>query len=149
MLELSGGVRPSKVDANDMNMGLLAIVVYGEFEPNPACLVPPNPKSICMAPWVAVGCETLSSRRLSTAGSKVVSELQSKGLVIFGDIWFVDDDGEPGDDTTGNPLCGDPVVSDVPAADLGTVKVKEDECLRLTFSDCRRFSKSLKFSFSC
>ena len=47
------GDSESKVEANDMNMGLLAIVVYGAFEAKP---VPgPNPKSIGIAPSVAVG----------------------------------------------------------------------------------------------
>ena len=47
------GDSESKVEANDMNMGLLAIVVYGAFEARP---VPgPKPKSIWIAPSVAVG----------------------------------------------------------------------------------------------
>lgn len=44
------GDRESKVEVNVMNMGLLAIVVYGAFEAKPV-----NPKSIGPAPSVAVG----------------------------------------------------------------------------------------------
>lgn len=47
------GDSESKVEAKDMNMGLLAIVVYGAFDESP--VLAPNPKSICMAPSVAVG----------------------------------------------------------------------------------------------
>lgn len=52
-VELLSAVRLSKVEAKDMNMGLLAIVVYGALEARP--VLAPNPKSICMAPSVAVG----------------------------------------------------------------------------------------------
>jgi hypothetical protein len=58
----------SKVSANDMNRGLLAMVVYVEFGP--------NPKSICMDASVAVCCG-LSSRRFSTDGSNDVNVPQS------------------------------------------------------------------------
>jgi len=47
------GDRASKVEANEKNMGLLAIVVYGAFEAKPE--PGPNPKSIWIAPSVAVG----------------------------------------------------------------------------------------------
>lgn len=49
----ASGDRESNVEANDMNMGLLAIVVYGAFEAKP--VLAPKPKSICIAPSVAVG----------------------------------------------------------------------------------------------
>lgn len=52
-VSLEGGVKESKVEVKDMNMGLLAIVVYGELEAKP--VLAPKPKSICMAPSVAVG----------------------------------------------------------------------------------------------
>lgn len=45
----------SKVDAKDMNMGLLAMEVYGALEARPVPEVAPKPKSICIAPSVAVG----------------------------------------------------------------------------------------------
>jgi hypothetical protein len=81
-LVLLGGESESNVDANDMNMGLLAIVLYGVLADKP--VLEPKPKSICMAPSVAVCCG-LSSKRLRTAGSNVVSELHSRGFAMFGD----------------------------------------------------------------
>ena len=63
-------------------MGLLAMVVYGELDAKP--VLAPKPKSICIAPWVAVGWGW-SSSKLSMAGSKEVNELQSSGLDILGE----------------------------------------------------------------
>ena len=61
----------------------------------------PNPKSICMAPSVAVCCG-LSSKRLSTAGSKVVSELHSRGFERFGDMRREEPEGRDVDANTGD-----------------------------------------------
>lgn len=85
----------SNVEAKVMKVGLLAIVVYGELDVRPVLLLP-KPKSICMAPSVAVGCGGRpSSRRLSMEGSKAVSELQSSGFVNFvGEAVDVDAIGE-------------------------------------------------------
>lgn len=47
-------------------------------------MLEPKPKSICMAPSVAVCCG-LSSKRLRTDGSNDVSELHSKGLGRVGE----------------------------------------------------------------
>lgn len=75
-LSVAGG-DGSNEDANDMNMGLAAIEVYGAFEAKP--VVAPKPKSICIAPSVAVDCG-ISSKRLSLEGSKAFIELQSRGF---------------------------------------------------------------------
>ena len=76
-------------------MGLLAIVVNGPLG-GKAVLVP-KPKSICIAPSVAVGCG-VSSSKLSIFGSKLVSELHSRGFVIFCVNAEVDEDaGVTGD----------------------------------------------------
>ncbi len=83
-VEVLSAVRLSKVEAKDMNMGLLAIVVNGALEARP--VLDPNPKSICMAPSVAVGWGIVSSSKLSMAGSKLVRELQSRGFVVFDDM---------------------------------------------------------------
>lgn len=83
-VDVLSAVRLSKVEAKDMNIGLLAIVVNGALEARP--VLEPNPKSICMAPSVAVGWGIVSSSRLSMAGSKLVRELQSRGFVVFDDM---------------------------------------------------------------
>lgn len=88
--DASGDANESNVEAKDMNIGLLAMVVYGAFDESP--VFAPKPKSICIAPAVAVGCGTVSSKRLSMDGSKDVNELQSRGLVPFGGD-AADDDG--------------------------------------------------------
>lgn len=135
--DASGDVNESNVDAKDMNIGLLAMVVYGAFDESP--VFAPKPKSICMAPAVAVGCGIESSRRLSMAGSKDVNELQSKGLVPFdGDA--TEDDGVEAEVRAecgaGEGTCekvsrrGDSTGA---VADLGIEKVKEP-CLRAMFS---------------
>jgi len=126
----------SNAEAKEVNMGLLAIVVnpvLGLEELGPAC---PNPKSICIAPSVAVGCG-VSSSRLNMAGSNVVSELQSNGFV-FEDP---DDEDGPEDDTGGdcNDVRGDVelnAVSEADSVDFGTVKVNAGclFCLSATFS---------------
>lgn len=89
-----GDIVVSNAEAKVIKDGLLAIVVYGELDARPVLLLP-KPKSICMAPSVAVGCGRPSSRRLSMEGSKAVSELQSSGFVDFGgDAIDVDAIGE-------------------------------------------------------
>ena len=142
-------VRLSNVDAKDMNIGLLAIVVYGELDARP--VLTPKPKSICIAPVVAVGWGIVSSRRLSIAGSKLVRELQSSGFVSFAEVDEAGEDMDCGGERAENMDCGD-VGEETGAvggaADLETANVKED-CLRATFSDCKRVSRSRRFSFSC
>lgn len=51
---LTAGEAESNVDAKDINIGLLAIVVYGVLFVKPGLAVAPKPKSICIAPSVAV-----------------------------------------------------------------------------------------------
>jgi len=127
----------SNAEAKEVNMGLLAIVVNPvlglEEELGPAC---PNPKSICIAPSVAVGCG-VSSSRFNMPGSNVVNELQSNGF-------DPDDEDGAGDDTGGdcNDVRGDvelnaePVLSGADSVDFGTVKVNAGclFCLSTTFS---------------
>ena len=120
--------------AGVVNIGLLAMIVKGRLG---FTSVLPKPKSIRIALSVAVDCEILSSRRLSTLGSKVVSELQLRGLVAF---------GEEGRAVEVEDM--ERALSDGLAAFFGTEKVKAD-CLRDTFSLCRRLSISRRFSFSC
>lgn len=98
--DASGEANESNVDANDMNIGLLAMVVYGAFDVSP--VFAPKPKSICIAPAVAVGCGTESSRRLSMDGSNDVKELQSRGFVPFGG----DDTDDGGVDAAVTAECG-------------------------------------------
>lgn len=104
-------------------------------------MLEPKPKSICMAPSVAVCCG-LSSSKLRTAGSKVVSELHSRGFARLGDVRGEEATGEEarGRDVDGN--TGDWEANEVeawafsgllPLADLGTEKVNED-CLSDRFS---------------
>lgn len=112
----------------------------------------PKPKSICIAPSVAVGCG-LSSRRLSIAGSNVVSESQSRGLAGAGDVR--EDTGEEAAVERGTEKRAEgaledgeaPSLSDGLLAVLGTVNVNDD-CLSMTFSFCNLESKSRRFSFS-
>lgn len=135
----------SNVDTKDMNMGLLAIVVYGALDARP--VLTPKPKSICIAPAVAVGWGIESSSRLSIAGSKLVRELQSSGFVSLDEVDAVgeatDCGGERENIDRGD--VGEEVLA--VAAAFGTAKVNED-CLRATFSVCRRVSRSRRFSFS-
>ena len=87
-----------------------------------------------MAPSVAVCCG-LSSKRFSTAGSKVVNELHSSGLASFGEARWEESEWRGGDVKVDE-------VKDVEAwafsllvlpADLGTEKVNDD-CLSDKFS---------------
>jgi hypothetical protein len=73
----------SKLDAKDMNMGLLAIIVNGESAATPVLALPKRSRFIALV--VAVGCG-LSSKRFSLFGSKLVSDAQSRGLLGFGVI---------------------------------------------------------------
>jgi hypothetical protein len=137
----AGGDNPcceSKAETKDVNMGLLAMVVY-DLGGTPE--LSPNPKSICITPSVAV-CWGVSSSRLSIPGSNVVSELKSSGFDEFvcGDEAGNDAEGdrtyiEPDADTPGTP------------PDFGTENVKLDS-LSITFSFCSRDSRSRRFSFS-
>lgn len=88
--ELSGGEdMVSKLEAKDMNIGLLAIIVNGEPEADSG--LEPLKRSRFIALEVAVGCG-VSSRRFSTLGSKLVSEVQSRRFVGLGAI--CEDSGE-------------------------------------------------------
>jgi hypothetical protein len=135
--DASGEGNESNVDAKDMNIGLLAMVVYGAFDESP--VLAPKPKSICMAPAVAVGCGMVSSRRLSMEGSKDVIELQSRGLVPFGGDAAEDDGVEA--EVRAECGAGEGTWEKVSrrgdsagaVADLGIEKVKEP-CLRAMFS---------------
>lgn len=94
----------------------------------------------------------VSSSRLSIAGSKLVSELQSRGFVIFDDVEVAGDAADWAGEIAENIDWGDAGESvefdPVVAPDLETAKVNE-VCFRATFSVCRRASRSRRFSFSC
>lgn len=83
------------------------------------------------------------------AGSNVARELQSRGLVIFGEGLSEatgEATAERADEGT-DEILGSSAVSGDLIGFLGAVNVKED-CLRTTFSFRSRVSKSLRFSFS-
>jgi len=99
-----------------------------------------KPKSICIALSVAVRCEKLSSRRFSIFGSKVVSELQSRGLI--GLVEDKESSAEYMERGLGAVFEGDPVAS-------FCIENVNADCLSETFSLRRRPNISRKFSFSC
>lgn len=153
--EFSGSVIVSKLEAKDMNTGLLAIVVNGEEdESGPSSRVLNRSRSIALEVAVGCGCG-VSSRRDSILGSKLVSEVQSSrfvGLVaareesgetiddaVGDDVVYIDASGEKCRGAGGGSDC-----------DFGgdIVNVKLD-CLSITFSDCSLDSRSRRFSFSC
>lgn len=152
--EPSGSDMVSKFEAKDMNVGLLAIIVNGEDELCPSSTL--LKKSRSMALEVAVGCCCgVSSRRDNILGSKLVSEVQSSKFVGLGATREDSGetiDGAAGDgavyiEASGEKCRGAGGGSD---CDFGgdIVNVKLD-CLSMTFSDCRRDSRSRRFSFSC
>jgi hypothetical protein len=128
-----------KSNAGVVNMGLFAMIVIGESELKSAL---PKPKSIRMALSAAVDWEMLPSKRLRTFGSKVLSELQSRGLVNFGEARVEDID------CAGETAGLEGSVLSVLLESFGMENVKAD-CLSVMFSLCRRLSISRKFSFSC
>lgn len=87
-------------------------------------------------------------------GSKVVRELQSRGLVILGDVEAdADADATGGGGTEKIGFCGALGDSTLLGVLLGTENVKADclraaFCLRATFSLCNRVNRSRRFSFS-
>jgi hypothetical protein len=127
----------SKADANEVNIGLLAMVVYCGLCPAEKLFSPPNPKSICIAPSVAVCCG-VSSSSVNIPGSNVVSELQSNGFAELG----VGD--EAGIDAVGDRM---ELRAEAVTVDFGTENVKVDS-LSITFSFCSRERRSRRFSFS-
>lgn len=70
----------SKLDAKDMKVGLLAIMVKGDSPSTPVL----DPKISKFIVLVVAGGRGFSSSRLSIFGSKVVSDVQSNGLVGLG-----------------------------------------------------------------
>ena len=83
------------------------------------------------------------------AGSNVVRELQSRGLVILGEGRSEstgDVTSERAEEGTDENLGSSAMSGDLIEC-LGAVNVKLD-CLRTTFSFRRRVSKSRRFSFS-
>lgn len=147
LLPPAGG--ESNDSGNDMKEGLLAIVVKGPVDPPANALVSPKPKSIRMAPSVAV-CG-LSSNRFSIVGSNDVNEFQSillPDIDGLGDV--IDVDGEPVEaayegDAEEDDEEPDAADGEASAAVFGTLNVN---FLRFTFSSCNRESRSRRFSFS-
>lgn len=145
MLSVGGDIG-SKLEAKDMNMGLLAIVVNGEFD------VPGPKRSRFIALDVAVGCG-FSSRRFSMLGSKLVSDVQSSGFVGLGDMCeesgvITDDGGEALKmELSGEKCLGTEVAGS--GWGLGAMVNVKLACLSMTFSDWSRESRSRRFSFSC
>lgn len=141
----TGGVAESNVDAYDMKAGLLAMVVYG---------VVLNPKSIILAVLVAVDCGW-SSSKFNIAGSNDVRELQSNGLAIRGpdrseageDTFFEEEGWEFGVPSRRRKLPDGEIPTEMLPEALGAEKVNGD-CFKTTFSDCRRWRRSRRFSFS-
>lgn len=139
--------------ANDMNMGLAAIVVNGDFSD---CPPEPKPKSIFIALSVAVVCGGLSSKRLSTAGSKVVNDVQS---IFSGKAGGLDGDTVAGGKKDGAEFeVGElnRFIDDWPDPEaigwslpivFGTENVNA-ACLSDTFSSCSRTNKSRRLTFS-
>lgn len=127
----------SKLEAKDMNIGLLAIVVNGRLL---FVSVLGAKMSRFIALEVAVVCG-LSSRRFSMLGSKFVRDVQSSRLDGLG--CGCKDSGEITDDEVGEALktefsgekCLGAETAESGCCDLGVmVKVKLD-CLSMTFSD--------------
>lgn len=135
-------------------MGLAAMVVNGDLFV--ALPWPPKPKSMSIALAVAVVWGGLSSNNCNTAGSNVVSDVQSMPSVYVGDVTGAG--GEKADDCTGDidvgelykfsDDCPDPEATGAVAPDVfGTVNVNA-ACLSETFSSCSRANKSLRLPFS-
>ena len=146
---IGGGVRSYGVgSANDMNIGLLAMVLYG------LTLDWPRPKSMLIAPSVAVG----SSNMLSDAGSKGISEPKLKSYCWSCCGCCAICGGEPTEDADELLLpsaderkmlpddCDWNGLGDA-ALGFGTWKVN-DPCFNAIFSDCNRESRSRRLSFS-